>query len=384
MTQAFLPSARKYRPQTWKEIIGQDATSIVLQRMVAFNKIPSAILFTGQRGTGKTTTARVLAKTLNCDTLADQIARGLQEVEPCNRCSSCIDITTGRSDDVIEIDAASHNGVDDAKKLEGIAMLTPSQGKWRIIIIDEAHGLSTQAQNSLLILFENPPPAFLPILCTTNPEKVIATIKSRTSIYQIRPIRSDGITASLSRIFADANQPITPEALATIVNQAQGSLRDVQQTADQVVALACGALVDEDFLETALGMATSNLYRMVAGALATAWDDGPGPWFTAVAEWQSSGVDLSQLFFTVLIGLIRDLRIAMCFANQPECPIAYYSGIPHAVFVERSKYTERDLDILLEAWDDVSKHFGISGMFDRIILEMFFMRAWNVKRYEST
>src|SRR5579872_6901911 len=162
MMTSFIPAARRYRPQKFSEVLDQPVTVRILQNAVALNRIPNAILLSGQRGTGKTSLARLVAKAINCDDLKRQLDQKVSP-EPCDQCFSCVNIRNGTDQEVLEIDAASHGGKEDAKEITKVAAQEPAVGKWRVVIIDECHMLTKEAQNALLALFETPPRSFLQI-----------------------------------------------------------------------------------------------------------------------------------------------------------------------------------------------------------------------------
>jgi DNA polymerase-3 subunit gamma/tau len=375
----FKSSAQKYRPQRWGDVLDQEVTVKILRNAIKLNRIPSAFFFTGQKGTGKTSTARLIAKTLNCNDLSRQLASN-ELPDACDDCSSCVNIRNGNDSEVLEIDAASHGGVDDTKEITNIANQEPAKDKWRIVIIDECHSLSKASQNALLALFEAPPRAFLPILCTTDVDKVLPTILSRCMKFVIKPISPANVRANLARIFAEAKQPISNSALLALSRTSQGSLRDIQQVADQLISAAVGAEIDDFFVEQYTGIPTLLVYRKVAGALMEAWSSGPEAWFELTEELALAGADFHQIFFTVLSNLIRDFRVAICSRNKPEAVVPYHSGIDHKTFQERLTLSDLDVDFLVQSLDDTARDFGrVNSSTARFHVEFFFLRAYDAK-----
>jgi DNA polymerase III subunit gamma/tau len=243
------PSAiyRRWRSQRFEELIGQEPIVTTLRNAVAADRIAHAYLFVGPRGTGKTSMARILAKAINC---TDRGADG----EPCDRCPACVSIREGRAMDVIEIDAASHGLVEDARDLVMRALTAPAELRRRVYIIDEVHMLSTHAFNALLKLVEEPPPHVVFILATTDTHKVPATVISRTQRFDFRRISVPLIAAKLTRIVAADGGEADPEALELIAQLADGGMRDAESLLDQVLAYA-GDRVTADGVRDAVGLA---------------------------------------------------------------------------------------------------------------------------------
>ncbi|TAL68686.1 MAG: DNA polymerase III subunit gamma/tau [Bacteroidetes bacterium] len=229
--QEYIVTARKWRPLKFIDVIGQEHITMTLKNAIRLNRKHHAYLFSGPRGIGKTTTARILARALNCSNLTDY--------EPCNECESCISILEGRSLDVIEIDGASNNSVEDVKKIREYAKFTPVSGKYKIYIIDEVHMLSTSAFNALLKTLEEPPPHMIFIFATTEQHKVPATILSRCQRHNFKRIEIERISSHLSNIAKAEKITIDEESLITIAKKGDGSMRDAQSIFDQVVAF-CG------------------------------------------------------------------------------------------------------------------------------------------------
>ena len=245
MEQNYLPLFRKYRPQSFSDVVGQESLVKALSNAIELNRIANAYLFCGPRGTGKTSSARILAKSLNCE-------HG-PTLEPCQKCASCIDITNATGLDVIEIDAASNRGIQDAKDLIAQVQYAPINGKYKIFIIDEVHMLSNDAFNALLKTFEEPPKNVIFILATTEPHKVLETIVSRCQRFDLRRITTDDITKRLREISNIENIKITDDALFTIAKNVSGGLRDSLALLDQVSILGVKDEIDKDLIEELLG-----------------------------------------------------------------------------------------------------------------------------------
>ncbi len=247
----FVVTARKWRPQIFSQVVGQEHISTTLANAILSGRVHHAYLFCGSRGVGKTTTARIFARALNCTNPIDG-------VEPCNHCDSCLDILSGRSLDVIEIDGASNNSVDDVRKLRENAKYPPVHGRYKMYIIDEVHMLSTSAFNALLKTLEEPPPHLLFMFATTEAQKVPATIVSRCQRFDFRRMQIDDIVRHLAYIAEQEKVQIDEASLIAIAKKGDGSMRDSQSIFDQVRAF-CGDnvaikdlaealhLIDEDF-----------------------------------------------------------------------------------------------------------------------------------------
>jgi len=247
---AYLVLARKWRPQNFADLIGQEHVSQTLANAIRSGRIHHAFLFTGARGVGKTSAARILAKALNCE-------EGLSD-QPCGACSSCVEITSGQGLDVIEIDGASNTGVDDVRELRENIRYLPSRSRFKIFIIDEVHMLSTSAFNALLKTLEEPPEHAKFIFATTEPHKIPITILSRCQRFDFRKIPLSKITKRLKDISVAEQLTITDHSLGLIARQGEGSMRDALSTFDQVLAFS-GDQVDDQAVQTLLGMVDRRL-----------------------------------------------------------------------------------------------------------------------------
>lgn len=245
MTQKYLPLYRKYRPQTFKDLIGQENIVKALSNAINLNKISHAYLLCGPRGTGKTTTARIIAKSLNC-------LNG-PTLEPCGECPSCKDIANSTPIDVIEIDAASNRKVEDARNILEKIQFVPVNGHFKIYIIDEVHMLTTEAFNTLLKTLEEPPENVIFILATTEPHKVLDTIISRCQRFDFRRITTEDIVARLKYICEQENIKITDDALYTIARSSQGGMRDSLALLDQISVLDADKEISADDVNEMLG-----------------------------------------------------------------------------------------------------------------------------------
>jgi DNA polymerase III subunit gamma/tau len=237
--------ARKWRPQTFEDVVGQGATAQTLRNAVRQNRIAHAYLFAGARGVGKTTTARILAKALNC-------AHGPTPT-PCNACDSCREITNGNSLDVLEIDAASNRGIDEIRELRENVKYASARDRFKVFIIDEVHMLTTEAFNALLKTLEEPPPQVVFVLATTELHKVPATILSRCQHFNFRAISYREILDRLQYICGEEKVQISEEALNAIARASEGSMRDAQSLLDQVISF-CGTEVEDEAVRNLLGV----------------------------------------------------------------------------------------------------------------------------------
>lgn len=280
--------ARRWRPQTFDEVVGQEPVTRTLTNALRQGRVAHAFLFAGPRGVGKTTTARILAKALNCE-------KG-PTPEPCNQCLSCQEITGGAAVDCVEIDGASHTGVEHVRDLQERLIYQPVRGRSKVYIIDEVHMLSLSAFNALLKTLEEPPSNVVFILATTQPHKVPPTIHSRCQRHDFRRIGQGPIVERLRAIVDAEGVEATSEALGSVARAADGSLRDAQSILDQVIAYA-GERLTAEAVATVLGWTAPEMVHAVAEACLVG---DAGKAVELVGELAAKGSDLNTFLFDLL------------------------------------------------------------------------------------
>jgi DNA polymerase-3 subunit gamma/tau len=303
MTQALY---RKYRPKGWNAVIGQEHVVQTLTNALKADRVGHAYLFAGPRGTGKTTVARLLAKAVNC--LNDDPAK-----RPDNTCDHCKAVNENRFLDLIEIDAASNTSVEDVRDLRDKINFTPSQGKYKIYIIDEVHMLSTAAFNALLKTLEEPPPHAIFVLATTEIHKIPATVLSRCQRHEFRRVPVDEIVANLKQIIKEEKFQADDEALTLIARQSTGSVRDAQSLLDQLASTA--DRITLVLAQTVLGTATS---QTVLDVVASVLDREPGRGLETIQRALDSGADPRSLARQIVEYLRGLMLIQMGNADQVE------------------------------------------------------------------
>lgn len=306
MSSAYQPLHHKYRPQRFDQLVGQEAIAATLGHALTTNRIAPAYLFSGPRGTGKTSSARILARSLNC------LNSEGPTPEPCGTCELCTTIAAGTALDVIEIDAASNTGVDNIRELIERSRFAPVQARWKVYVVDECHMLSTAAFNALLKTLEEPPPQVVFVLATTDPQRVLPTILSRCQRFDFRRIPLDALEGHLSWIAQQEAIEIKPEAIHVVAQRSQGGLRDAESLLDQLSLLPppieatavwdlLGAVPEQELLQLVQAMSSAEPVALLE-ATRNLLDRGRDP-----------GAVLQGL-----AGILRDLVLMAAAPDRPE------------------------------------------------------------------
>ena len=318
--------ARKYRPQTFDDIVGQTHVTRTLKNAVEQNRLAHAYLFVGPRGTGKTSTARILAKALNC--------RHGPTVAPCGKCDNCREIAGGNSLDVIELDAASNRGIDDVRELRDNVRYAPAKGRFKIYIIDEVHMLTKEAANALLKTLEEPPKHVIFCLATTEPEKLPITILSRCQRFDLHRIATNLIAQQLQAIATKEKLTLSAAAAHAIARGAEGGMRDAESMLDQLVAF-CGEKIEEADVLNVFGFTSQQMVadfvgRILRGETADA--------LALLHEQCEAGKDMMKLMSDT-IAYLRDLLV---FKVKPDALSDEASAETRATFAEQAPLLETD------------------------------------------
>jgi DNA polymerase-3 subunit gamma/tau len=362
---AYQVIARKWRPQTFRDLTGQTHVTETLANAIRNDRVAHAYIFSGARGVGKTTAARILAKALNC-------VHG-PTAEPCGECDSCKEIAAGSSLDVIEIDAASNRGIDQIRELREMVRYAPAGSRNKVVILDEAHMLTTEASNALLKTLEEPPDRVIFVMATTEPENLVDTIRSRSQHFHFRALTFAEITARLEEIASKENLQIEPGALAVIARMAEGSMRDALSLLEQARAY-CGDTIPAKEVRELLGVVPEDALEELVNAIAAGSTDRA---LALVHSFQKEGRNL-QHFCREAIRHIRNILIARVSGADSDLIAATPDQRP-ALERAASLFTEEDLtrffQILLQTDEDLRRKLD-----PRVHLEMGLLRLINAAR----
>jgi DNA polymerase-3 subunit gamma/tau len=357
--------ARKWRPQTFNDLVGQQHVTETLKNAIKNDRVAHAYIFSGARGVGKTTAARILAKALNC-------VKG-PAPEPCGECDSCKEIAAGSSLDVIEIDAASNRGIDQIRELREMVRYAPAASRSKVVILDEAHMLTGEASNALLKTLEEPPDRVIFVMATTQPEDLVDTIRSRSQHFHFRALTFAEITKRLEEIAQKEGLKIEPGAMAVLARMSEGSLRDALSLLEQARAY-CGDTIPDAEVRALLGVVPEDALDELVGAIAEGSADRA---LGLVHTFQKEGRNL-QHFCREAIRHMRNLLIARVCGADSDLIAATPDQRP-AIEKAAARFSEEDLtrffQILLQTDDDLRRKPD-----PRVHLEMGLLRLINASR----
>ncbi len=355
--------ARRYRPQLFADVVGHEAVLQTLKNSIQRGTVAHAYLFAGSRGVGKTTLARLFAKTLNCTQLS-------AEFEPCNQCPSCQDVTSAQSLDVIEIDGASNRGIDDIRQINETVGFAPSYGKYKITIIDEVHMLTKEAFNALLKTLEEPPERAKFFFATTEPHKVPATILSRCQRFDLGRLLPSQIIEKLAKIGEDLDRPCSPEALHLIAQAAEGSLRDAESLFDQILCYA-GVTVTAADARKVLGLASEELFF----GLDQAFSESRFAYaFELIEQLFQTGIELGH-FLSQLIEHYR--HILVCKTLSPR-HLKLPSELTSKYAASAQLYNQQQCFAVLDLCLKAESHFS-KALTPRTSLELLLLQILRAK-----
>ncbi|HLK50424.1 MAG TPA: DNA polymerase III subunit gamma/tau [Bryobacteraceae bacterium] len=338
--------ARKYRPQTFQDVVNQEHVKTTLENAIAGRRIAHGYIFSGQRGTGKTTVARILARCLNC-------VQGPTNT-PCGVCASCKEITGGGTVDVIEIDAASNRGINEMRELRENVRYQPARDRYKVFIVDEAHQITNEAFNALLKTIEEPPPWVVFVLCTTEAHKIPATIASRCQHFSFRSVDFEDLSARMAWICEQEGIQADAEALAVLAQAGEGSVRDSLSALDQAIA-CCGSQLNAADVRALLGMFSLESLEQVSRALAAA---DSGRMLGMVDELERNGHNL-QHFSRELARYFRNLLVAR-IAGENSRLIAASAGQRQKLAEAAQSFSEEDLTRYLQLSLDLFRDLQFS------------------------
>ncbi|HWB83545.1 MAG TPA: DNA polymerase III subunit gamma/tau [Bryobacteraceae bacterium] len=359
--------ARKYRPQAFQDVVNQEHVKTTLENAIAQKRIAHGYIFSGQRGTGKTTVARILARCLNC-------VEG-PTTTPCGVCASCREISSGGTVDVIEIDAASNRGINEMRELRENVRYQPARDRYKVFIIDEAHQITNEAFNALLKTIEEPPPWAVFILCTTEAHKIPATIASRCQHFSFRSVEFEDLVARLAWICEQEGIQADPEALAVLAQAGEGSVRDSLSALDQAIA-CCGSHLEAAGVRALLGAFSLDALQQVAQALL---DSDSQRMLQVVDELERNGHNL-QHFSRELSRYFRNLMVARVAGPDPRL-IAASPAERERLAETAARFSEEDLTRYLQLTLDLFRDLQFS-LQPRFHLEIGLVRLVHAGRLQ--
>ncbi len=359
--------ARKYRPQTFAELISQEHVRTTLENAISQNRIAHGYIFSGQRGTGKTSVARIMARCLNCE-------KG-PTITPCGVCASCTEIAAGSGMDVIEIDAASNRGINEMRELRENVRFRPARDRYKIFIVDEAHQITSEAFNALLKTLEEPPEWVVFMLCTTETHKIPSTIASRCQQFSFRSVDFAELVARMEWIMKQEGIQADPEALSVLAQAGEGSVRDSLSALDQAIA-CCGNTLEAKQVRELLGMFSLESLGAVTKALA---EGDTKAMLDVVADLEANGRSL-QHFARELARYFRNLLVVR-IEGKPTRLVAASPPEQERMLAAARQFSEddltRDLKLALDLFRDLQ-----SSLQPRLHLEMGLLRLIHAGRLQ--
>ena len=363
---SFMQLSLKYRPKTFKEIDGQNVSVRILINSILMDRKFKAVLISGIRGTGKTTLARLYAKALNCNAFKES-------GEVCNSCVSCKEANNGTHPDILELDAASNNGVDFIREMGSVFRQVEMYNR-RVIIFDESHMFTAQAQAALLKTLEEPPPNLTFILLTTDPEKLSSTIRSRCLSMPLRPLTSRDIASNLRKIIRGEGLEATEDFIQTLALQGGGSLRDVQQILDQIILASGEGPLDVSYLEEALGIISIPRYKRLAPVLCSL---SVKIALERLEEWYIEGIDLELLYTQGIPNLLRDFLVVLSGAYSTDLQLL--TGLSPDLIREKVSLSLEYIRFISKQWEihlDVMK----SSSQPKVMWSLFFVAIFKAEQ----
>jgi DNA polymerase-3 subunit gamma/tau len=343
--------ARKYRPQSFADVVNQEHVKTTLENAIAQNRIAHGYIFSGQRGTGKTTVARILARCLNC-------VNGPTN-QPCGVCASCLETAAGGAPDVIEIDAASNRGINEMRELRENVRYRPARDRYKVFIVDEAHQITSEAFNALLKTIEEPPSWVVFILCTTEAHKIPATIASRCQHFSFRSVDFEALIARMDWICQQEGIKADAEALAVLAQAGEGSVRDSLSALDQAIA-CCGSELNAAMVRTLLGGFSLDSLHAVTQALT---ESSPGAMLAIVEELERSGSNLqhfsrevARYFRNLLVAKVGDARLIAASGQERERLREIAAGFSEE---DLTRYLQLSLDLFTDLQASLQPRFHL-------------------------